>query len=135
MGGCIAAALGSSLLASGLAGTGALLVGTAVAMRFRDRSSDRRRLVDKAVQQAAEGRKLAIYERTTGLLAYWYLVMRGEEECARAARYKRPLSLLLIEPSPESNDWAVGGQLAGGSPSLSAPLTYVAIWGMRVMSC
>ncbi len=50
-----------------------------------------------AVQQmAAEGRKLAIYDRATGLYAYWYLQLRADEEISRAARYDKPLSCVSI---------------------------------------
>lgn len=42
---------------------------------------------------AEEGRKLAIYDRVTGLYAYWYLQMRAEEEMSRAGRYQKPLSV------------------------------------------
>lgn len=42
---------------------------------------------------AEEGRKLAIYDRVTGLYAYWYLQMRAEEEMSRAGRYQKPLSI------------------------------------------
>lgn len=43
---------------------------------------------------AEEGRKLAIYDRVTGLYAYWYLQMRAEEEISRAGRYQKPLSIV-----------------------------------------
>jgi PleD family two-component response regulator len=43
---------------------------------------------------ADEGRKLAIYDRVTGLYAYWYLQMRAEEEMSRAGRYQKPLSVV-----------------------------------------
>ncbi len=47
-----------------------------------------------ALQRLAdEGRKLAIYDRATGLYAYWYLQMRAEEEMSRAGRYHKPLSV------------------------------------------
>lgn len=62
-------------------------------------------LVNKAIEQAASGRRLAIYERETGLFAHWYLTLRGEEECARAARYGRPLALVLFEPVDGATAW------------------------------
>jgi hypothetical protein len=40
------------------------------------------------------------------------MTLRGEEECRRAARYEHPLTLLFVEPSLESNAWAVQGSLA-----------------------
>jgi GGDEF domain-containing protein len=49
---------------------------------------------NQALQKLAdEGRKLAIYDRATGLYAYWYLQMRAEEEMSRAGRYQKPLSV------------------------------------------
>ncbi len=55
-------------------------------------------LLIQAREHAAAGRRLAIYERETGLFAYWYLQLRGSEECDRAARYGRSLSLVVAEP-------------------------------------
>lgn len=57
-------------------------------------------IVDKAVRLAEEGRKLVLFDTETGLFASWYVAMRCTEECYRAVRYKRPLSLLLISPLP-----------------------------------
>lgn len=70
-------------------------------------------LVDRLVEQAQAGRKLAIYDRDTGLFAHWYLVLRGQEECARAARYERSLSLLIIEPclAKQGAEWQIKGEL------------------------
>ncbi|HXF50701.1 MAG TPA: hypothetical protein VNM43_03340 [Dehalococcoidia bacterium] len=52
----------------------------------RDLNPSLRKLAD-------EGRKLAIYDRVTGLYAYWYLQMRAEEEMSRAGRYQKALSV------------------------------------------
>lgn len=52
--------------------------------------------LDEVMQTAQMGRKLAIYDRGTGLYAYWYLQLRGDEEISRARRYQKPLSLLSI---------------------------------------
>ena len=60
-------------------------------------------LLGKVTDQAASGRRLVIYERETGLLAYWYMVMRGDEECQRARRYEEGFTLAIIEPSPSAN--------------------------------
>jgi GGDEF domain-containing protein len=57
-----------------------------------------RRFFARLVEQAEAGRRLAIYDRDTGLFAHWYVALRGQEECARAERYGRKLSLLVIEP-------------------------------------
>ena len=64
---------------------------------FRRRKETPSELLDRAVQEADRGRQLAIYDRDTGLMAKWYLILRCEEECYRAIRYKRPLTLLLVE--------------------------------------
>jgi hypothetical protein len=58
------------------------------------------------------GRKLVIYERDTGLFAHWYVTLRGDEECARAARYGHDLSVLLLGPSSPEDAWAVQEALA-----------------------
>ena len=59
-------------------------------------------LLARYLREARAGRKLAIYDRETGLFAHWYMVLRGQEECARAARYQRPLSLAIVEPRPDT---------------------------------
>jgi GGDEF domain-containing protein len=66
-------------------------------------------IIARLVAQAQAGRRLAIYDRETGLFAHWYLTLRGEEECARATRYDRTLSLLVIEPPSEdtASAWAL----------------------------
>jgi GGDEF domain-containing protein len=76
-------------------------------------ASPKSNLVGKIAQQADLGRKLAIYERQTGLFAHWYLALRCEEECRRAKRYEHPLTLLLIEPARTSKAWDVNEQLVG----------------------
>ncbi len=43
------------------------------------------------------GERLAIYDRETGLFAYWYFSLRLEEEVARSVRYGQGFSLLLLE--------------------------------------
>ena len=60
-------------------------------------------LLGKVADQASSGRRLVIYERETGLLAYWYMVMRGDEECERARRYYEGFTLAIIEPAPSAN--------------------------------
>jgi GGDEF domain-containing protein len=70
-------------------------------------------LLARLVSQAQAGRKLAIYDRETGLFAHWYVGLRGQEEVARAARYTRKLSLLIIEPrtSTTAGEWAVKSEI------------------------
>jgi GGDEF domain-containing protein len=55
-------------------------------------------------QEAERGRRLAIYNPSTGLLAQWYFELRVEEETARAKRYGLPLVILTVT-----------GSAAGGS--------------------
>lgn len=71
-------------------------------------------VIARIVAQAQAGRRLAIYDRQTGLFAHWYLVLRGEEECARAERYQHKLSLVIIEPSCASRQraWEVRDKIA-----------------------
>jgi GGDEF domain-containing protein len=45
---------------------------------------------------AQQGRRLAIYDRSTGLYAYWYLELRADEELSRAARFSKQLALMSI---------------------------------------
>lgn len=57
--------------------------------------------LEQVLEIAAEGRKLAIYDRATKLYAYWYLQLRGDEEIARAKRYNKSLCILSLW-SPEA---------------------------------
>lgn len=66
---------------------------------------DRETLLQQAQERVLAGRKLVIYERDTGLFAYWFIALRCEEECYRAIRYDRPLSVAVIEPAPETDTW------------------------------
>jgi len=45
---------------------------------------------------AEEHQSIVIYDRATGVYAYWYLLLRSEEELARASRSGRPLSYLFL---------------------------------------
>jgi GGDEF domain-containing protein len=58
---------------------------------------DRDALIKKATREAESGRRLAMYDRETGLYAHWYLAQRFEEEAKRSERYSRPLSVILVE--------------------------------------
>jgi two-component system cell cycle response regulator len=60
----------------------------------------RQLLVAKAAREAQAGRRLAIYDRETGLLAYWYFEQRLDEEIKRAVRYERSLTVLFAEVPP-----------------------------------
>ena len=66
----------------------------------------------ETLRQVNAGRKLVIYERTTGLFAHWYIALRCEEECYRAQRYGRPLSIALFEPAADSDAWTVAEDVA-----------------------
>jgi hypothetical protein len=66
----------------------------------------------EAMRQVNAGRKLVIYERTTGLFAHWYIALRCEEECYRAQRYGRQLSIGVIEPREGSDAWVVAEKIA-----------------------
>ena len=67
--------------------------------------------LDEALRRVNAGRKLVIYERETGLFAYWYIALRCEEECYRAQRYQRPLSIAVVEPEHSSDTWDVTKQI------------------------
>ena len=66
-------------------------------LQFRRRKETPSELLTRAVEEADRGRQLAIYDRETGLMAKWYFILRCEEECYRSIRYKRPLTLVLVE--------------------------------------
>ena len=66
-------------------------------IQFRRRKETPSELLTRAVEEADHGRQLAIYDREMGLMAKWYLILRCEEECYRSVRYKRPLTLVLVE--------------------------------------
>ncbi len=64
---------------------------------FGRNDSNHDAIMDKASREVESGRRLAMFDRQTGLYAYWYLVRRFEEEARRAERYTRPLTAMLIE--------------------------------------
>jgi hypothetical protein len=54
---------------------------------------------------AAEGRKLVIYDRETGLFAHWYLQLRAVEEISRGRRHGRGIICLsLWAPTQDAID-------------------------------
>ncbi len=109
---CILAARSGATLSAIFAGaTPALLLASAVARRRR-RPTSEMVMLKQAVDGADVGRKLVIYERETGLFAHWYIALRCDEECYRAARYEHELILISIEPAPESDAWAVQQSVA-----------------------
>jgi GGDEF domain-containing protein len=57
---------------------------------------------------AAQGRRLAIYDRATGLYAYWYLELRASEELSRSMRHRRRAFIVSIwTSSPEAQEQMV----------------------------
>jgi GGDEF domain-containing protein len=85
-------------------------MGSEILRRFTSRlGSSRARAVDQARRQAEAGRRLSIYDRETGFLAPWYLLLRAREEMVRSRRYGSPLTLLVIEAPqerwPKLNGW------------------------------
>ncbi len=63
----------------------------------------------------AENRQnLVIYDRMTGVYAYWYFLLRGEEELARATRSGRPLSYLFLNARHDSHATTLGAALKFG---------------------
>jgi len=52
--------------------------------------------ISEVIELAAQGRRMAIYDRATGLYAYWYVQLRAEEEVARAKRGGRPFACLSL---------------------------------------
>ena len=92
-------------LAAYAAGVAAMLVSIDFAYRRATRPHPMRSQIEKFVNS---GRKLVIYERDTGLFAHWYVDLRGNEECDRARRYARPLSVIVIEPARAvpGEEWA-----------------------------
>jgi PleD family two-component response regulator len=69
----------------------------------------RLRLLRQASDYAEAGRRLAIYDKTTGFLAPWYFRLRLAEESERCRRYDRVFSLLALEVGPDEsplvNEW------------------------------
>ena len=75
--------------------------------RLVPHASDRDALVNKATREAENGRRLAMYDRETGLYAHWYLARRFEEEAKRSERYSRPLSVIIVEVRCEDDAYRV----------------------------
>jgi GGDEF domain-containing protein len=89
--------------------TAVLITSTAIAVAWVLRTTTwaRRRHVerDASLQRLRQmGERLAIYDRETGLFAYWYFSLRLNEEIQRSKRYGQEMSVLLLEA--ESGQWA-----------------------------
>jgi GGDEF domain-containing protein len=68
---------------------------------FRKRNNAK---LELARELAQSGRHLAMFDRDTGLYAFWYLQRRFVEEAERATRYERPLSALVLEVRVRQQD-------------------------------
>ncbi len=68
-------------------------------------------VVERATDLAIEGRKLAIYDQETGLYARWFIEMRCAEECYRAVRYQRPLTVVVLQPQVADEGARVAGEV------------------------
>jgi GGDEF domain-containing protein len=66
----------------------------------RARRSARKHLIDRATTEATNGRRLAMYDRGTGLYAPWYMEHRFEEEILRCKRYNLRMSAMIVEGPP-----------------------------------
>lgn len=61
--------------------------------------------LDEVMAIANEGRRLVIFDRATGLYAYWYLQLRAAEEISRARRHTKGVHCVSIwASSPEMID-------------------------------
>ena len=60
-------------------------------------------VVEKLSRDAEGNRRLAMYDRDTGLYAYWYILKRVDEEARRAERYGHPFSLILVSVDQGEN--------------------------------
>ena len=92
------------LIASSVAASAWVLRVMAGARRRRDDRHDGLRRLREM------GERLAIYDRETGLFAYWYFSLRLEEEVARCTRYGQTFSLLLLEA--QTGRWAFDDESA-----------------------
>lgn len=63
---------------------------------------------------AAQGRRLAIYDRATGLYAYWYLELRATEELSRAHRHERPAFIISLWASSKEAEQEMVKRLKEG---------------------
>ncbi len=85
-----------------LPGTVLLIASSAIAsawvLRITAGSQRRRDDRTEGLRRLREmGERLAIYDRETGLYAYWYFSLRLKEEVDRCARYGQGFSILLLE--------------------------------------
>jgi GGDEF domain-containing protein len=61
--------------------------------------------LDEVMAIANEGRRLVIFDRATGLYAYWYLQLRAAEEISRARRHTKGVHCISVWAStPDAID-------------------------------
>lgn len=58
---------------------------------------DREPLLSSLRSATERGRRLAIYDPSSGLLSPWYFELRLDEECHRAQRYNMSMTILAFE--------------------------------------
>jgi len=68
-----------------------------IVAKRKEEEAVRHKLLNKAEREAEAGRRLAMYDRQTGLYAYWYIGRRFEQEAKRSQRYHHPLSVIVVE--------------------------------------
>jgi len=78
-------------------------------LRFRRKARLAAELKARVTQEAERGRRLAIYDQQSGLLARWYFELRLLEETHRCQRYEMPMAVLTLRTSTE----AMAGQNGG----------------------
>lgn len=111
-GALLLAAAGSTLQAAAAGLVAAVAVAVEL-VRMGPWQHEHAPVIGRLFAQAQAGRRLAIYDRDSGLFAHWYMSLRGQEECARAARYDRKLGLLMIEPrtATAAEEWALKSEI------------------------
>jgi GGDEF domain-containing protein len=75
--------------------------------------SVREKALVQAHRQAEVGRRLSIYDRETGFLAPWYLLLRAREELIRSKRYQHYISLFVVD-APGEQALRLNGWLSAG---------------------
>jgi GGDEF domain-containing protein len=70
---------------------------------------------ERILHEAERGRKLAIYDPSTGLLAQWYFELRLDEELARGNRYGLPLVVITLEGEAANSESAGTGGFGAGT--------------------
>jgi hypothetical protein len=69
--------------------------------------------------EADQGRRLAIYDRTSGLLSRWYFELRLQEESERCKRYGYSLTLIRLKVASTSNGFTDALQVSSALKSVT----------------